>query len=147
MRYDMWKNYWSLFFFMVITDELRLLREILTGNVSSNIYCQIWKIRTCRKCCFQQNGDNWNGQNSYSKSINFTFWWCSLGTSIPWFDPFGSLPLIDLRDLDELKENTIQEIHNLTSDILWKVMETDVHGMRFLVLKNSGGHLKDIIFK
>ena len=49
------------------------------------------------------------------------------------------------RDLDGLRENTIQEIRNLTHDSLIKVMETDVQGMCFC-LSNSGGHLKDFMY-
>ena len=50
------------------------------------------------------------------------------------------------RDFVELKENIIQEIRNLTPNIIRKIMETVVKRIR-LYLNNNGKHLKDIIFK
>ena len=51
-----------------------------------------------------------------------------------------------LRHLNELKENTIQEIRNLTPDIIRKDLENAVQGTR-LCLNNNGGHLEDIILE
>ena len=48
------ERYICHYFFRLITDELLLLREILTGNASRNIYCQSWKIRTCMMCGFSE---------------------------------------------------------------------------------------------
>ena len=115
-----------------MTDELWLLREILIGNVSKNIYCQKWKIWTYIKCAnkmgHQRTTQKW--QLKYSNQFSQIDWFHVLVMFLGHFEYLKGNVCFNTRDFEELKENLIQEIRNIAPDVLRKVIETVVQRMR-----------------
>ena len=101
VRYDMCRNICPYF----VKDDNRRTVTDCYGRFLQKMYPGIFTIRNRRSghawnvvsawwdTSAHHKSDKWNALNSFPKSIDFMFWWCSLSTLIFLFEPFGFLPL------------------------------------------------------